>query len=47
MNLGCYRLADAGQLKPIVGATYPLAEAADAVRAVSTGHATGKVVVTV
>ncbi len=41
------RLADAGQLKAIVGATYPLAEAADAVRAVSTGHATGKVVVTV
>lgn len=41
------RLADAGQLMAIVGATYPLAEAADAVRAVSTGHATGKVVVTV
>lgn len=41
------RLADAGQLRPLVGATYPLAEAADAVRAVSTGHSTGKVVVTV
>lgn len=41
------RLADAGQLRPLIGATYPLAQAADAVRAVSTGHATGKVVVTV
>lgn len=39
--------ADAGQLRPHVGATYPLAQAADAVRAVSTGHTSGKVVVVI
>lgn len=39
--------ADAGQLRPHVGATYPLEQAADAVRAVSTGHTEGKIVVTV
>lgn len=41
------RYADAGQLRPHVGATYPLEKAADAVRAVSTGHTAGKIVVTV
>ncbi len=41
------RYADAGRLRPHVGATYPLEQAADAVRAVSTGHTTGKIVVTV
>lgn len=37
----------AGALRPHVSATYPLADAADAVRAVSTGHTAGKLVVTV
>lgn len=35
---------EAGDLTPVVDRTYPLAEAADAVRHVHGGHATGKVV---
>jgi NADPH:quinone reductase-like Zn-dependent oxidoreductase len=40
-------LVDAGKLRPVIDRTYPLSEAADAVRYVQTEHARGKVVVTV
>lgn len=36
-----------GQVTPVVGATYPLPDAAQAVRHLETGHALGKIVVTV
>lgn len=38
------RMVDAGDLRPVVGATYPLAEAAEAHRSLETGHARGKIV---
>lgn len=41
------RIAEAGQLKPIVDSTYPLADADQAHRRLESGDATGKVVVTV
>ncbi len=37
---------DAGELRVVVGATFPLADAADAHRAVEAGQATGKAVLT-
>jgi NADPH:quinone reductase-like Zn-dependent oxidoreductase len=40
-------MVDAGSLTPVVGATYALIDAPDAVRRLETGHATGKIVVTV
>jgi NADPH:quinone reductase-like Zn-dependent oxidoreductase len=40
-------LVDAGKVTPVVDRTYPLAEAAEAMRYLETGHARGKVVVTV
>ena len=40
-------LIETGKLTPVVDRTYPLAEAAEAVRYLETGHARGKVVVTV
>jgi len=40
-------LVEAGQLKPVIERTYPLPEAAEAIRYVDTGHARGKVVVTI
>jgi NADPH:quinone reductase-like Zn-dependent oxidoreductase len=40
-------LAETGKVKPIVDRTYPLHEAADAMRYLETGHARGKVIVTV
>jgi NADPH:quinone reductase-like Zn-dependent oxidoreductase len=40
-------MIDAGQVTPVVGRTYSLVEAADAVREIETGHARGKVIVTV
>jgi NADPH:quinone reductase-like Zn-dependent oxidoreductase len=40
-------MIDAGQVTPVVGSTYPLAAAADALRELERGHATGKIVVTV
>jgi NADPH:quinone reductase-like Zn-dependent oxidoreductase len=40
-------MIDAGQLTPVVGRTFALAEAADALREIETGHAGGKVVVRV
>ncbi|RLQ84698.1 NAD(P)-dependent alcohol dehydrogenase [Mycetocola zhadangensis] len=36
-----------GQVKPVIDRTYPLAEAADALRYVAAGHTRGKVVVTI
>jgi NADPH:quinone reductase-like Zn-dependent oxidoreductase len=38
------RLAEDGKLRVIVAGAYPLAEAADAHRALATGHAHGKIV---
>ena len=40
-------LVEAGEVTPVVGKTYPLVEAADAIRELERGHATGKIVVTV
>jgi NADPH:quinone reductase-like Zn-dependent oxidoreductase len=40
-------MVEAGSLTPVVGATYALIDASDAVRHLETGHARGKVVVTV
>jgi NADPH:quinone reductase-like Zn-dependent oxidoreductase len=40
-------LAEEGKLRPAIDRTYPLAETADALRHVATGHARGKVVVTI
>jgi len=38
------RLAGTGELRVLVAATYPLTEAADAHRQISTGHTTGKII---
>lgn len=38
-------LVAAGKLRPVIERTYPLAEAAEAIRYVETGHARGKVIV--
>ncbi|HEX5936987.1 MAG TPA: NAD(P)-dependent alcohol dehydrogenase, partial [Actinomycetota bacterium] len=40
-------LVDAGTVMPVVGRTYPLVEASDAIRELERGHALGKIVVTV
>jgi len=40
-------LAEAGKLTPVIDRTYPLDEAAEAIRYLETGHARGKVVVKV
>lgn len=40
------KLVEDGQLTPVVSRTYPLAEAVSALREVETGHARGKVVIT-
>lgn len=40
-------LIEAGKLRPVVGRTYPLAEAADALRHLEQGHARGKTVLTI
>jgi NADPH:quinone reductase-like Zn-dependent oxidoreductase len=39
-------LVESGKLVPVIGQTYPLAETAAALRHIETGHARGKVVVT-
>jgi NADPH:quinone reductase-like Zn-dependent oxidoreductase len=39
-------LIEAGTVRPVVDRTYPLAEAADAIRYLETGHPAGKVVIT-
>jgi NADPH:quinone reductase-like Zn-dependent oxidoreductase len=40
-------LIEAGNVRPVIDRTYPLSQAADAIRYVETGHARGKVVITV
>jgi NADPH:quinone reductase-like Zn-dependent oxidoreductase len=40
-------LIEAGKVAPVIDRTYPLRETADAIRYVETGHARGKVVITV
>ena len=40
-------LIEAGQVTPVVGKTYPLVDAAEALRELERGHARGKIVVTV
>ncbi|HET9498106.1 MAG TPA: NAD(P)-dependent alcohol dehydrogenase [Candidatus Limnocylindria bacterium] len=40
-------LVEAGKLRPVVGATFPLVKAAEAMRQVDSGRARGKVVITV
>ena len=39
-------LLEAGKIKPVIDRTYPLSETAEAIRYLETGHARGKVVVT-
>ena len=38
---------DAGKVTPVIDRTYPLTETAEAIRYLETGHARGKVVITV
>ena len=40
-------MIEAGTVRPVVGTTYPLAEAAEAIRYLEQGHASGKVVISV
>ena len=40
-------LLESGQVTPVIDRTYPLSDTADAIRYIETGHARGKVVVTV
>ena len=40
-------LIEAGHVTPVIDRTYPLSESADAIRYLETGHARGKVVITV
>ena len=40
-------MAEAGRITPVVGRTYALADAAEAVREIERGHASGKIVVSV
>lgn len=42
-----HALMEAGKIRPVVGATYPLAEAARAIRCLADGGAVGKVVLTI
>jgi NADPH:quinone reductase-like Zn-dependent oxidoreductase len=40
-------LIEAGKVTPVIDRTYPLNEAAEAMRYLETGHARGEVVITV
>jgi NADPH:quinone reductase-like Zn-dependent oxidoreductase len=40
-------LIEAGKVKPVIDRRYPLGEAADALRYLGTGHARGKIVITI
>jgi NADPH:quinone reductase-like Zn-dependent oxidoreductase len=40
-------LIESGQVAPVVGRTYPLASAPDAIRYLAEGHACGKIVITI
>ena len=47
-NLAALReLVEAGSVRPVIDRTYPLSEAAEAIRYVETEHARAKVVITV
>ena len=41
------KLIEEGRLTPVIDRTYPLADAPEAIRHVETGHARGKVIVTI
>lgn len=41
------RLIEAGQLTPVIGKTYPLAEVPEAIRDLEAGHAQGKLAITI
>ena len=40
-------MIEAGQVRPVIDRTYPLRECADAIRHLETGHARGKIVISV
>jgi NADPH:quinone reductase-like Zn-dependent oxidoreductase len=40
-------LIEAGKIAPVIGRTYPLSDVPEAIRFVETGHARGKIVITV
>jgi NADPH:quinone reductase-like Zn-dependent oxidoreductase len=40
-------LVEAGKLRPLIGRTYPLGEAPEAMRALEAGNTRGKIVITV
>ena len=40
-------LIEAGDITPVIGGTYPLQQAPDAMRSLEAGHARGKLVITV
>ena len=40
------QLAESGAIRPVIDRTYPLADAADAIRRIAAGHATGKGIIT-
>jgi NADPH:quinone reductase-like Zn-dependent oxidoreductase len=40
-------LAESGAIRPVIDRTYPLADAADAIRQIASGHATGKAIITI
>jgi NADPH:quinone reductase-like Zn-dependent oxidoreductase len=40
-------LIEAGKITPVIGRTYPLSDVPEAMRYVETGHARGKIVITV
>jgi NADPH:quinone reductase-like Zn-dependent oxidoreductase len=41
------QLAESGAMTPVIDRTYPLADAADAIRRIADGHATGKGIITI
>jgi NADPH:quinone reductase-like Zn-dependent oxidoreductase len=41
------QLIEGGKLAPVIDRTYPLAEVPEAIRYMETGHAQGKVVITI
>jgi len=42
-----HELTEAGDVTPVIGKTYPLRQAPDAMRDLQAGHARGKLVITV
>jgi NADPH:quinone reductase-like Zn-dependent oxidoreductase len=41
------QLAESGAITPVIDRTYPLADAADAIRRIAAGHAAGKSIITI